>query len=120
MNPSQKPSLQGTNKNLLQYLSAIFGIGHRSIFRICDDLGLCASTKYADLSASTQDEIDFYIQQNIFTGSEYRNIVHKDIARYISISCYRGIRHSQGLPCRGQRTHGNARTVRKVGFYKKK
>ena len=118
MNPT---SLQSTNKNVLQYLSAIYGIGHRCTLRICDDLGLCINTKYAHLSAPTQDDIDFYIQQNIFTGSEYKSIVHKDIARYVSISCYRGIRHSQGLPCRGQRTHGNARTVRRVGgFYQKK
>lgn len=113
--------LQRTNKNLLQHLSAIYGIGHRSALRICDDLGLCANTKYADLNAESQDDIDFYIQQNLFIGNEYRNIVHKDIVRYVSISCYRGIRHSQGLPCRGQRTHGNARTVRRVGgFFKTK
>ena len=36
-----------------------------------------------------------------------------DIERLISISCYRGIRHQDGLPLRGQRTHTNARTCRK-------
>lgn len=114
-------SLENSNKNLYVYLSAIYGIGHKLTLRICDDLGLCANTKYADHSASTQDDIDFYIQQNLFTGNEYRNIVYKDISRCISISSYRGIRHSRGLPCRGQRTHGNARTVRRVGgFYQKK
>lgn len=36
-----------------------------------------------------------------------------DIERFISIFCYRGIRHQDGLPLRGQRTHTNARTCRK-------
>ncbi|CAN4117900.1 unnamed protein product [Withania somnifera] len=37
-----------------------------------------------------------------------------DIERLISISCYRGIRHQDGSPLRGQRTHTNARTCRKL------
>ena len=37
-----------------------------------------------------------------------------DIERLISISCYRGIRHQDGFPLRGQRTHTNARTCRKL------
>ena len=28
------------------------------------------------------------------------------------IQCYRGIRHIQGLPCRGQRTKNNTRTLK--------
>ncbi|KAI4973061.1 hypothetical protein ZWY2020_015050 [Hordeum vulgare] len=36
-----------------------------------------------------------------------------DIERLISISRYRGIRHQDGSPLRGQRTHTNARTARK-------
>ncbi|KAI3989633.1 hypothetical protein MKX01_036242 [Papaver californicum] len=35
------------------------------------------------------------------------------IERLISISRYRGIRHQEGSPLRGQRTHTNARTSRK-------
>ena len=47
--------------------------------------------------------------QNLILGFQ-NNQVTKDIARLMEIQCYRGIRHSQGLPCRGQRTHTNART----------
>nr|XP_023924500.1 small ribosomal subunit protein S13, mitochondrial-like [Quercus suber] len=43
-------------------------------------------------------------------GSRLKNQVKKDIVRLKDIQCYRGIRHSQGLPCRGHRTHTNART----------
>lgn len=34
------------------------------------------------------------------------------IRRLKEIQCYRGIRHIQGLPCRGQRTKNNCRTLK--------
>lgn len=39
-----------------------------------------------------------------------RRCIKNDVERLVDIQCYRGIRHSQGLPCRGQRTSTNART----------
>ena len=103
-----------SDKNLIQHLSKSYGIGHKTSLRICDDLGLCPKNLYKNYSASFQDRIDFYIQQHFYTDRVYRLIVKNDINRYIDISCYRGIRHSRGLPCRGQRTHGNAKTVKKI------
>ncbi|OWM88458.1 hypothetical protein CDL15_Pgr003870 [Punica granatum] len=34
------------------------------------------------------------------------------IRRLKEIQCYRGVRHIQGLPCRGQRTKNNCRTLK--------
>ncbi|KAL0874420.1 hypothetical protein Bca101_024125 [Brassica carinata] len=34
------------------------------------------------------------------------------IKRLKEIQCYRGVRHIQGLPCRGQRTKNNCRTLK--------
>lgn len=35
-----------------------------------------------------------------------------NIRRLKEIQCYRGVRHIQGLPCRGQRTKNNTRTLK--------
>ena len=46
-----------------------------------------------------------------------------NIKRLMDLGCYRGLRHRKGLPCRGQRTHTNARTrkgPRKGGMIKRK
>lgn len=99
--------------NLIQQFSTLYGIGRKKSLRICDNLGLCPTSLYAEFSATDQDRMFFYIQQNFFTEQGYKNIVKKDIQHFIEISCFRGIRHNIGLPCRGQRTHGNAKTVRK-------
>ena len=49
-------------------------------------------------------------------GAEYkvegdlRSEVQMNIKRLMDIGCYRGIRHRNGLPVRGQSTKNNART----------
>ncbi|XP_011655185.1 small ribosomal subunit protein S13, mitochondrial-like isoform X3 [Cucumis sativus] len=53
------------------------------------------------------DEISKYT-----VGHELDKCVQRDIGRLQDIQCHRGIRHEQGLPCRGQRTKTNARTVK--------
>ena len=49
--------------------------------------------------------------------------VREDISRLRATGSYKGMRHSQGLPARGQRTKTNARTKRgkrkTVGAFKK-
>ena len=47
-------------------------------------------------------------------GAQLRGWVRQNKDRLKRISSYRGIRYAQGLPCRGQRSHGNAQTVRKL------
>jgi small subunit ribosomal protein S13 len=41
---------------------------------------------------------------------DLRREVQLNIKRLMDLGCYRGLRHRRGLPCRGQRTHTNART----------
>ena len=45
-----------------------------------------------------------------------RTCVERDVKRLIDIRCYRGARHSDGLPSRGQRTKTNARTKKSLGL----
>lgn len=41
--------------------------------------------------------------------------VHFSIAFLKKIKCFRGLRHFSGLPVRGQRSHTNAATQKKLG-----
>ncbi len=41
---------------------------------------------------------------------DLRREVGLNIKRLKDLGCYRGMRHRKSLPCRGQRTHTNART----------
>ena len=53
------------------------------------------------------------------TGSELTLRRKFDIDMLKKMRSYRGIRHEQGLPVRGQRTRGSFRTGAKVGVQKK-
>ena len=56
------------------------------------------------------------VKDNLLFGAEYkvegdlRSEVQLNIKRLMDIGCYRGIRHRNGLPVRGQSTKNNART----------
>jgi hypothetical protein len=60
------------------------------------------------------DQIEEMIGQDHVVHWELKRGERANIERFISISCYRGIRHQDGSPLRGQRTHTNARTCRKL------
>lgn len=89
------------------------GIGQSMSTQICDVLGIGKTTLLGNLSTSHLNQLDQLIHQNYHIGSELVKIVKKNKSRLRAISSYRGWRHSEGLPCRGQRTHGNARSSRR-------
>ena len=60
-----------------------------------------------DLEVSRLRDI---IENNYLTEGDLRRLVTLNIKRLIEINCYRGRRHIQGLPVRGQRTKTNSQT----------
>jgi small subunit ribosomal protein S13 len=104
---------------ILTALRQLSGIGKSMSVQMCDVLGLGKSTLLGSLSTFQVNQLDQLIHQNYHVGTELRNIIKKNKNRLRVISSYRGWRHSEGLPCRGQRTHGNARTSRRVGSIRK-
>jgi|TARA_B110000977_G_scaffold200390_1_gene290743 small subunit ribosomal protein S13 len=48
------------------------------------------------------------------TGQKLKNKVKDNISFLVKIKCYRGIRHKSKYPSRGQRTHTNAKTRKKL------
>ena len=88
------------------------GIGKSMSAQICDILGVGKSTLLGSLSTFHLNQLDQLMHQNYHIGSELNTLIKRNKNRLRVISSYRGWRHSEGLPCRGQRTHGNARTSR--------
>ncbi len=94
-------------------LSEIFGLGKPLVNQLCDQLGFSPKIECQLLNANQIDRLSRCISQNYITGTELRGLVKKNKERLISISSWRGFRYIEALPCRGQRTHGNAQTVRR-------
>ena len=93
-------------------LTYIFGIGRSRSLTILRRAQVDSATKVRDLSEDEVVRIQRVINQEGRVEGDLRKSVSLDIKRLIEIGSYRGMRHRRNLPCRGQRTHTNARTRR--------
>ncbi|XP_042507417.1 30S ribosomal protein S13, chloroplastic isoform X2 [Macadamia integrifolia] len=88
----------------------IHGIGRTRARQILCDLNL-ENKITKDLSEeeliSVRDEVSKFMIEG-----DLRRFNALAIRRLIEIQCYRGVRHQKGLPCRGQRTKNNCRTLK--------
>ncbi|EPS74680.1 hypothetical protein M569_00055 [Genlisea aurea] len=92
----------------------IVGLGHKKAIQVRYRLGISGNIKIKECSKYQIDQIEEMIGQDHVVHWELKRGERADIERNISIPCYRGIRHQDGSPLRGQRTHTNARTCRKL------
>jgi small subunit ribosomal protein S13 len=93
-------------------LTYIFGIGRARALAILDKAHVKQDVKVKDLSEDEVLRITRVINQEGRVEGDLRKSVGLDIKRLIEIGSFRGMRHRRNLPCRGQRTHTNARTRR--------
>lgn len=100
------------NKRAEIALTYIFGIGRTNSNMILDEAGVDKSQRMKDLTMDEVSAISKIIQDKYVVEGDLRKQVQMNVKRLMEINCYRGIRHKRRLPCRGQRTHTNARTVR--------
>jgi small subunit ribosomal protein S13 len=99
-----------TNSKVRIALTLIYGIGSSKALQICDQLGLSDNVRVHQLTRIQIDQMTKLITQNHLIDPELKRLIYNDIKRLRQIGSYRGLRHSAGLPLRGQRTHTNAKT----------
>ena len=100
------------NKRAEIALTYIFGIGRTVSNKILDEAGVDRNQRVKDLTMDEVSAISKIIQDKYAVEGDLRKQVQMNVKRLMEINCYRGIRHKRRLPCHGQRTHTNARTVR--------
>ncbi|MBP8822254.1 MAG: 30S ribosomal protein S13 [Flavobacteriales bacterium] len=91
-------------------LTYIYGIGRSTALSILEQAGIDPDVKVQDWTDDDQSRIRTVINENIKVEGALRSEVQLSIKRLVDINCFRGTRHRQGLPLRGQRTRTNART----------
>ncbi|CAK8163264.1 30S ribosomal subunit protein S13 [Candidatus Xenohaliotis californiensis] len=94
-------------------LCYVYGIGSYKALQICKQAGIDAEKRVKDL---LDDEVSRIIEatKNHTIEGDLRTSVMMNIRSLCAIGCYRGQRHKRGLPVRGQRTHTNAKTSKKL------
>ncbi len=99
-----------SNKKLEVALTYIYGIGTNFSKNICKTTNVDGAKRVNELVESEIIKIREYIDSNYTVEGDLRREVANNIKRLTDLGCYRGLRHRNKLPVRGQRTHTNART----------
>lgn len=93
-------------------LTYIYGIGLSRSHQILGNTGVNPDTRVRDLTDEQVTALRSFIEANYQIEGDLRRWESMNIKRLADIGTYRGRRHRQGLPVRGQRTRTNARTRR--------
>lgn len=91
-------------------LTYIYGIGKSRAQKILAQAGISEDKKVSEWNDDELALIRKEIADNFKVEGELRSEVQMNIKRLMDIGCYRGIRHRNGLPLRGQHTKNNSRT----------
>ena len=91
-------------------LTYIYGIGRHTSNIILKETGINPDIRVKDLTEEQIGQIREYMDKNLTTEGELRRVVSMNIKTLQEIKCYRGMRHKNHLPVRGQNTKSNART----------
>ena len=92
-------------------LSYIYGIGRNNTVGILEKANIDAAKRTKTLTEEEVKRITDELGKYKLEG-DLRTDIATNIRRLKETGAYRGIRHSRGLPVRGQRTRSNARTKR--------
>ena len=99
-----------TNKRVIIALTYIHGIGRTTAVEIANKLGIDLSARVQDLTEEEVLRIRETIDSEYTVEGDLRRQTAMNIKRLMDLRSYRGLRHRNQLPVRGQRTHTNART----------
>ena len=103
-------------------LTRIKGLGWLLSKKLIGELKIDTKKRVKELTSDEIAKINGKLDDMTVEGELFR-VVKGNVQRLQAIGSYRGIRHTRGLPSRGQRTKTNARTKRgkrkTVGAFKK-
>jgi small subunit ribosomal protein S13 len=100
------------DKQIWVALTYVYGIGPKTADDILAAAKVERTVRSKDLTDAEVARIQDYVNEQLTVEGELQRIVNGNIKRLKDIKAYRGLRHSQNLPSRGQRTKTNARTRR--------
>ena len=97
-------------KKILYALQYLHGIGPKFAAAILTEANIDPDTKANELTEQQVAQLNGVIDGGYLVEGALRRQVQQNIQRLRDIRSYRGDRHRNGLPTRGQRTRCNART----------
>jgi len=100
------------NKKVFIALTYIYGVGRSNVQAILSQSKVDGDKRVNELTPDEVNRLQKVIEASFEVEGNLRQKIRDSIERLKRISSYRGYRHVQMLPSRGQRTRTNARTRR--------
>lgn len=97
-----------------QAIRTIYGINHPTAIKIMGLLRLHPNALFIHLQRFAKQKRFNDLIEEMKLDFDKKREKFKCIFKLLKTYTYRGLRHAQGLPCRGQRTHTNAGTPRRL------
>lgn len=101
------------NLSAVKGLSQIYGLGQSQSERILNTIGIQKRTPFGLIPKNEITRIKKVIERELNVSSRLRQEKSSIVQNLIKIRCYRGSRHRNKLPVRGQRTSTNAKTQKR-------
>ena len=99
-------------KQIWVALTYVYGVGEKTSLDILAKANVEITARVENLTDAEISRIQDVINADLLVEGELQRVVSGNIKRLKEIKSYRGMRHAQSLPSRGQRTKTNARTRR--------
>jgi len=104
-----------SKKSVIQNLEDIYGIGRNTASQICNHVGILPYLKFDSLREDQLFTLLTYTEQSYFLIENNLKRYQKDNKNYFNkLRNFKGLRNKIGFPTRGQRTHTNANTKKKL------
>ncbi|MFT6631720.1 MAG: small subunit ribosomal protein S13 [Bacteriovoracaceae bacterium] len=97
------------NKAMKIAIRSLYGVGPKIGEEVLMEANVDFLKNSNELTEEEANDIRKALDSYTVEG-DLRREVGLNIKRLKDLGCYRGMRHRKSLPCRGQRTHTNART----------
>ncbi|KAI5795207.1 hypothetical protein EDC01DRAFT_654503 [Geopyxis carbonaria] len=107
------------NKIIKAALQTFYGIGPNVSARICAKLSIHETARVGSLTTAKVTDLTAELTK-MDLENDLRRRLRDDLKRLRDIGSYRGRRHAQGLPVRGQITRSQISTARKLNKVERK
>lgn len=101
-------------KSIYIALQFIFGIGKKKSINICDYFGISKKINITTLTLKKKDQVILFIENSLRINEDLKQNLTQIKEQSQRLKTYKGVRSRLKLPRRGQRTHTNSKTVKKL------
>ena len=102
------------NREIRLSLQTIYGIGwHKSII-ISSKMGLSFPFLFKNLNNYNLQLLSYILDYYTWLEIRIKHYIFQNIKKLVELNAYKGLRHKDSLPTRGQRTRTNASTKKRI------